>query len=123
MISVQPLDQAYIKRHNIESLLSMLERCQPVSRSELAKLTEMSSASVTRFTGALTSLGLVNETSASDSTGRAASQTRHRSVSSSLIWLQFGQIQLILSTAYALRAIFCARSVSLRRNCAVPSAL
>lgn len=70
MISVQPLDQAYIKRHNIESLLSMLERCQPVSRTELAKLTEMSSASVTRFTGALTSLGLVNETSASDSAGR-----------------------------------------------------
>ncbi len=70
MQSSRPLDQAYIKRHNIESLLSMLERCQPVSRSELAKLTEMSSASVTRFISALTSVGLVYETSASDSSGR-----------------------------------------------------
>ena len=70
MINVRPLDQAYIKRHNIESLLSMLERCQPVSRTELAKLTEMSSASITRFTSALTTLGLVTETSASDTAGR-----------------------------------------------------
>ena len=70
MLTSRPLDQAYIKRHNIESLLSMLERCQPVSRSELAKLTEMSSASVTRFISALTTLGLVTETSANDSTGR-----------------------------------------------------
>ena len=70
MISLRPLDQAYIKRHNIESLLSMLERCQPVSRSRLAQLTEMSSASVTRFTGALTALGLVNETSVCDAAGR-----------------------------------------------------
>lgn len=70
MMTSRPLDQAYIKRHNIESLLSMLERCQPVSRSELAKLTEMSSASVTRFISALTSLGLVNETSVNDATGR-----------------------------------------------------
>ena len=70
MLTSRPLDQAYIKRHNIESLLSMLERCQPVSRSELAKLTEMSSASVTRFISALTSLGLVTETSINDSSGR-----------------------------------------------------
>ena len=70
MLTSRPLDQAYIKRHNIESLLSMLERSQPVSRSELAKLTEMSSASVTRFISALTSLGLVNETAAADTTGR-----------------------------------------------------
>ncbi len=70
MISLRPLDQAYIKRHNIESLLSMLERCQPVSRTKLAQLTEMSSASVTRFIGALTALGLVNETAASDAAGR-----------------------------------------------------
>lgn len=70
MKAMQPLDQAYIKRHNIESLLSTLERCQPVSRTELARLTEMSSASVTRFVSALTSLGLVKEVSLTDSAGR-----------------------------------------------------
>lgn len=70
MKPMRPLDQAYIKRHNIERLLSTLERCQPVSRTELAHLTEMSSASVTRFVGALSSLGLVKEVSQIDSTGR-----------------------------------------------------
>ena len=70
MKAMRPLDQAYIKRHNIESLLSTLERCQPVSRTELARLTEMSSASVTRFVSALTSLGLVKEVSLTDSAGR-----------------------------------------------------
>ena len=70
MKSVRTLDQAYIKRHNIENLLSTLERYQPVSRTELAHLTEMSSASVTRFVSALTLLGLVKEVSAADSAGR-----------------------------------------------------
>ena len=70
MKAVQPLDQTYIKRHNIESLLTTLERCQPVSRTELAHLTELSSASVTRFVGALSSLGLVKEVSLTGSAGR-----------------------------------------------------
>ena len=64
------LDQTYIKKHNIERLLSTLEHCQPVSRTELAHLTEMSSASVTRFVSALTALGLVKEVSTTDSAGR-----------------------------------------------------
>ena len=70
MNASQPMDQAYIKRHNIERLLSTLERCQPVSRTELARLTEMSSASVTRIVGALVSLGLVSEASLTGSAGR-----------------------------------------------------
>lgn len=70
MKSLRALDQAYIKMHNLERLLSTLERCQPVSRTELARLTEMSSASVTRFVGALTGLGLVKEVSVTDSAGR-----------------------------------------------------
>ena len=37
MRPLRTLDQAYIKRHNIERLLSTLERCQPVSRTELAR--------------------------------------------------------------------------------------
>ena len=70
MNNTQPVDQAYIKQHNIESLLLTLERCQPVSRTELARLTEMSSASVTRFVSALSGLGLVKEVSLTDSAGR-----------------------------------------------------
>lgn len=70
MRPLRTLDQAYIKRHNIERLLSTLERCQPVSRTELARLTEMSSASVTRFVSALGALGLVKEVSVTDNAGR-----------------------------------------------------
>ena len=70
MKPVRTLDQSYIKRHNIERLLTTLERCQPVSRTELARLTEMSSASVTRFVSALTALGLVKEVSVTDNAGR-----------------------------------------------------
>lgn len=70
MKPARTLDQSYIKRHNIERLLATLERCQPVSRTELARLTEMSSASVTRFVSALSALGLVKEVSVTDSAGR-----------------------------------------------------
>ena len=70
MKPLRTLDQSYIKRHNIERLLATLERCQPVSRTELARLTEMSSASVTRFVSALSALGLVKEVSVMDSAGR-----------------------------------------------------
>ena len=70
MKQLRTLDQAYIKRHNIERMITMLERCQPVSRTELARLTEMSSASVTRFVTALNALGLVKEVSVMDSAGR-----------------------------------------------------
>ena len=70
MKPTRTLDQSYIKRHNIERLLITLEQCQPVSRTELARLTEMSSASVTRFVSALGALGLVKEVSVTDSAGR-----------------------------------------------------
>ena len=70
MKPTRTLDQSYIKRHNIERLLITLEQCQPVSRTELARLTEMSSASVTRFVSALTALGLVKEVSVTDNVGR-----------------------------------------------------
>ena len=70
MKAKQALDQNYIKRHNIERLLSALEHFQPVSRTQLAQLTEMSSASVTRIVGALTALGLVREVSLMEGAGR-----------------------------------------------------
>ena len=70
MKAKQSLDQASIKRHNTERLLSALERFQPVSRTRLAQLTDMSSASVTRIVGALSALGLVREVSLTEGAGR-----------------------------------------------------
>lgn len=66
----QVIDQAYVKRYNIERLLNALLRCQPVTRTELAGITEMSSASVTRIVGALCARGLVREVSLTGSAGR-----------------------------------------------------
>ena len=64
------LDQAYIKQHNIQRVLSVLEHFQPLSRTDLAHITAMSPTSVTRIVGALLSLGLVDETSVSSAGGR-----------------------------------------------------
>ncbi len=63
-------DQAYIKRHNIQRVLSVLEECHSLSRIELARITEMSATSITRIVGALISLGLVKEVAIASSAGR-----------------------------------------------------
>ena len=64
------LDQSYIKQHNIQRVLSILELCQPLTRTEIARITEMSPTSITRIIGALLSLGLVDEASTSSVAGR-----------------------------------------------------
>lgn len=63
-------DQAYIKRHNIQRVLSVLDECHSLSRTELARITEMSATSITRIVGALLSLGLVKEVAIASSAGR-----------------------------------------------------
>jgi predicted NBD/HSP70 family sugar kinase len=63
-------DQAYIKRHNIQRVLNVLEDCHSLSRTELAHITEMSATSITRIVGALISLGLVKEVAIASSAGR-----------------------------------------------------
>ncbi|HIV29158.1 MAG TPA: ROK family transcriptional regulator, partial [Candidatus Ornithocaccomicrobium faecavium] len=63
-------DQSYIKQKNIESILGVLEACQPISRAEISRLTDMSPASITRIVNALLSLGLVSEGSVALSAGR-----------------------------------------------------
>lgn len=63
-------DQSYIKQKNIESILRVLETCQPISRAEISRLTDMSPASITRIVNALLSLGLVSEGSVALSAGR-----------------------------------------------------
>lgn len=74
------IDQAYVKRHNTERLLRSLAHCQPVTRTELARITEMSSASVTRIVGALSALGLVKEVSLTGSAGRGRKAINLRTV-------------------------------------------
>ena len=80
MPGVQAIDQAFIKRHNIERLLFALERCQPVTRTDLARITEMSSASVTRIVGALSARGLVREVSLTGTAGRGRTAINLRTV-------------------------------------------
>ena len=92
MTPARPRDQSAIKRHNIERLLSTLEHCQPVSRTELAHLTEMSSASVTRFVSALTALGLVKEVSTTPLSPKGQSPTSRSSSGESIAIIGFVQL-------------------------------
>ena len=63
-------DQAYIKRHNIQRVLGVLDGCHSLSRIDLAQITEMSATSITRIVSALISLGLVKEVAIASSAGR-----------------------------------------------------
>ena len=64
------IGQTFIRQYNIQRVLSALELCQPLTRADIARMTDMSLASVTRIIGALNSLGLVEETGVGDSVGR-----------------------------------------------------
>ena len=70
MTAGKAYDQAYIKRHNIQRVLNVLDQQHSLSRTELALITEMSATSITRIVGALISLGLVKEVSIASSAGR-----------------------------------------------------
>ena len=64
------MDQAYIKRHNIERVLSTLDQYQPLTRADLTHITDMSPASVTRIIGALGAMELIEETHLPRTSGR-----------------------------------------------------
>lgn len=70
MRGTRKLFQASLRRQRTERFLYILENNQPISRIELATLTGMSPASVTRLVNVLMSLGLVREISVTDTTGR-----------------------------------------------------
>lgn len=70
MAAGKTYDQAYIKRHNIQRILNLLDECHSLSRTELAQISEMSATSITRIVGALISLGLVREVAIASSAGR-----------------------------------------------------
>lgn len=83
------LDQAYIKQHNIQRVLSILELCQPLTRTEIARVTEMSPTSITRIVGALLSLGLVDEVSTSNVAGRGRKAVNLRTRADGIYTLGF----------------------------------
>ena len=64
------LGQSSLKRQRMERFLNVLERHQPISRTELAALAGMSPASVTRLVHGLSALELIREVSVMDSAGR-----------------------------------------------------
>ena len=83
------LDQSYIKQHNIQRVLSILELCQPLTRTEIARITEMSPTSITRIIGALLSLGLVDEVSTSSVAGRGRKAVNLRTRADGIYTLGF----------------------------------
>lgn len=61
---VKVRNQSYVKHYNIQAVLRVLEEYQPVSRTDIVRLTQMSPTSITRIIGALIRLGLIYETEA-----------------------------------------------------------
>ena len=60
--AVKIRNQSYVKHYNIQTVLHVLEDHQPMSRTEMVRLTEMSPTSITRIINALINLGLIYET-------------------------------------------------------------
>lgn len=71
-------DQSYIKQYNIQAVLSMLKRWQPVSRTDISRLTSMSPTSITRIVSALLNQNLIYETTGDQRSGRGRKATNLR---------------------------------------------
>lgn len=54
-------DQSYIKQYNLQMVMAILKKHQPISRTDIAKMTGMSPTSVTRIVTALLNHGLIHE--------------------------------------------------------------
>ena len=63
-------NQLYVKRRNTLMLLDMIAQKQPISRTQLAEMTDLSPASVTRIVNTLISHQLVREEGIIDQTSR-----------------------------------------------------
>ncbi len=57
-------DQSYIKQYNLQTVMAILKKYQPISRTDIARMTGMSPTSVTRIVSALLNHGLIHECSA-----------------------------------------------------------
>ncbi len=71
-------DQSYIKQYNIQTVLAVLKKYQPISRTDAARLTSMSPTSITRIVSALLSQGLICETGGEARSGRGRKATHLR---------------------------------------------
>lgn len=56
-------DQSYIKQYNLQTVMAILKKYQPISRTDISKRTGMSPTSVTRIVSALLNQGLIHESS------------------------------------------------------------
>jgi len=74
----QVRDQSYIKQYNIQTVLAVLKQHQPISRTDIAKLTGMSPTSITRIVTALLNQGLIYEASGEQRSGRGRKATSLR---------------------------------------------
>ena len=74
----QVRDQSYIKQYNIQTVLAVLKQQQPISRTDIAKLTGMSPTSITRIVSALLNQGLIYEASGEQRSGRGRKATNLR---------------------------------------------
>lgn len=73
MAYVKKKDQEYIKKNNKTLVFDVIRNERPVSRAEIAKITEMSPTSVGRIVSELIKIGVVKETDLSSSgVGRKA---------------------------------------------------
>lgn len=71
-------DQSYIKQFNIQSVLATLRKNQPISRTDIARMTGMSPTSITRIVTALLNQELIDETSGEQRAGRGRKATNLR---------------------------------------------
>lgn len=71
-------DQSYIKQFNIQSVMATLKQHQPISRTDIARLTGMSPTSITRIVTALLNKELIYETSGEQRSGRGRKATNLR---------------------------------------------
>ena len=71
-------DQSYIKQFNIQTVLAMLKRRQPISRTDIARMTGMSPTSITRIVTALLAQELIYEASGEQRSGRGRKATSLR---------------------------------------------
>ncbi len=60
-------DQSYIKQYNLQTVMAILKKHQPISRTDVARMTGMSATSVTRIVTALLNQGLIYECASSGS--------------------------------------------------------
>ncbi len=77
-------DQSYIKQYNIQTVLAMLKHYQPISRTDIARMTGMSPTSITRIVTALMNQGLIYEASGEQRGGRGRKATNLRVVKDGL---------------------------------------